>query len=248
MVSGWAGCFARHDRRSLFLPLVGLAMALCASTKPTNIDMMNLKQTLYGVGILVMLAGCSSTNDVVSKGPFQKRKYQKGWHVDLNTGKRSETAQAQKVAEKAWSEAEERTETAQAMQEVVPMAAAGVTLPMEQIPVVLQRVVTQKVEEEVTASAELVLYDKPQTVMDRLSPQSEARPSLPPAAPEGENDRTNGMAIAGFVCSLFIPILGLIFSAIALGQIKRRGGRGKGLATAGLVISIVTILLLIALL
>ncbi|TAF51257.1 MAG: DUF4190 domain-containing protein [Sphingobacteriia bacterium] len=50
---------------------------------------------------------------------------------------------------------------------------------------------------------------------------------------------TNGWAIAGFVCGILVPPLGIIFSAIALGQIKKRGEKGKGLAIAGLVIGIV---------
>lgn len=58
------------------------------------------------------------------------------------------------------------------------------------------------------------------------------------AAAEGKGD-IDGMAIAGFVLSLLIPILGLIFSAIALGRIKKSGKGGKGLATAGLVIGVV---------
>jgi hypothetical protein len=50
----------------------------------------------------------------------------------------------------------------------------------------------------------------------------------------------NGMAIAGFVLSLTIPLLGVIFSWIALSGIKRTGNEeGKGLATAGMVISTV---------
>lgn len=53
--------------------------------------------------------------------------------------------------------------------------------------------------------------------------------------------RTNGFAIAGFVLSFFVAILGLIFSAIALKQIGDRGEGGKGLAIAGLVLSIVWI-------
>jgi hypothetical protein len=50
----------------------------------------------------------------------------------------------------------------------------------------------------------------------------------------------NGMAIAGFVCSFFVPLLGLIFSWIALAGMGKTGNEeGKGLAIAGLVISIV---------
>lgn len=48
---------------------------------------------------------------------------------------------------------------------------------------------------------------------------------------------TNGMAIAGFVCSFFFQILGLIFSIIGLCQVKTSGEKGRGLAIAGIVIS-----------
>lgn len=63
--------------------------------------------------------------------------------------------------------------------------------------------------------------------------------SMPPAAP-----RNNGMAIAGFVLSFFCSPLGLIFSAIGLSQINKDPSQGgKGLAIAGLVISIVSFLI-----
>lgn len=57
------------------------------------------------------------------------------------------------------------------------------------------------------------------------------------AAAEGKE--TDGLAIAGFVLSLLIPIVGLVLSAIALGRIKKRNSGGRGLATAGLIIGIV---------
>lgn len=52
----------------------------------------------------------------------------------------------------------------------------------------------------------------------------------------------NGFAISGFVLSLTIWPMAFIFSPIALSQFKRNGenwNRGKGLATAGLIIAIV---------
>ena len=63
--------------------------------------------------------------------------------------------------------------------------------------------------------------------------------------PKNENvpTKTNGMAIAGFVCALatictgISAILGLIFSIVGLNQIKKTGEEGKGLAIAGIVIS-----------
>jgi Domain of unknown function (DUF4190) len=50
---------------------------------------------------------------------------------------------------------------------------------------------------------------------------------------------TNGFAIAALVCSFFSVIgglLGVIFGCVALNQIKQRGGQGKGMAIAGIVI------------
>ena len=51
--------------------------------------------------------------------------------------------------------------------------------------------------------------------------------------------KTNGMAIAGFVCSFFFALLGLIFSIIGMKQCEERGEDGYGLAKAGMIISIV---------
>ena len=64
--------------------------------------------------------------------------------------------------------------------------------------------------------------------------------------PRGGNNRpeSNGMAIAGFVLSFFIPLLGLIFSAIGVSRAKKLPQRtGYGLAVAGLIISILAIVI-----
>lgn len=58
--------------------------------------------------------------------------------------------------------------------------------------------------------------------------------------PQMRSQKTNGMAIAGFVLSFFCGLLGLIFSAVALSQIGKTGEGGKGLAIAGIVISVVS--------
>ncbi len=67
-----------------------------------------------------------------------------------------------------------------------------------------------------------------------------------------EEAGTNGLAVAGFVCSivglllsvwLLLAILGIVFSAIALSKIKRTGEGGRGLAMAGLIIGIVAVAL-----
>ena len=53
---------------------------------------------------------------------------------------------------------------------------------------------------------------------------------------------SNGMAIAGFILSFFIPLLGLIFSIIGLKRSKETNN-GKRLSTAGIIISCITMVI-----
>ena len=55
--------------------------------------------------------------------------------------------------------------------------------------------------------------------------------------------QTNTIAIVGFVLSFFIAIAGLVCSIIGYKKAPQYHGDGKGLATAGIVISIVEIVL-----
>lgn len=64
------------------------------------------------------------------------------------------------------------------------------------------------------------------------------RNAVVPTQPE--EPKSNGMAIAGFVCSFFIPILGWIFGGIGLSKAGKRKGKGKGLSIAALIISTLT--------
>lgn len=63
-------------------------------------------------------------------------------------------------------------------------------------------------------------------------------------------DRWNGMAIAGFVCSFIFSIVGLVLSIIGYNQTKKTGEKGKELALAGIIISglsiVMTIVMIIA--
>ena len=47
----------------------------------------------------------------------------------------------------------------------------------------------------------------------------------------------NGFAIAGFICSFFIPLLGWIFGGIGLNKAYKNGGKGEKLSIAALIIS-----------
>ena len=56
-------------------------------------------------------------------------------------------------------------------------------------------------------------------------------------ANESQNPQKNGMAIAGFVGSFFIPLLGWIFGGIGLARAGKREGKGKGFSIAAIAIA-----------
>lgn len=58
----------------------------------------------------------------------------------------------------------------------------------------------------------------------------------------------NGMAVAGFVCSFFIPILGWVFGGIGLSRAAKRNGKGKGFSVAAIVIASVNFIIALAML
>ena len=57
---------------------------------------------------------------------------------------------------------------------------------------------------------------------------------VPPPAPVN-----NGYAVTGFILAFFIPFVGLILSIIGCKNSKELGGKGKGLAIAGIILSII---------
>ncbi len=58
-----------------------------------------------------------------------------------------------------------------------------------------------------------------------------------------ETPKTNVLAIVGFILAFFFPIAGLVCSIIGKNKVAECDGNGKGLATAGIVISIVEMVL-----
>ncbi|GAA4587546.1 hypothetical protein GCM10023194_36840 [Planotetraspora phitsanulokensis] len=50
---------------------------------------------------------------------------------------------------------------------------------------------------------------------------------------------SNGLAVAGFVLAFLVAPIGFILSIVGLVQAPKRGGKGRGLAIAGIVISLV---------
>lgn len=54
--------------------------------------------------------------------------------------------------------------------------------------------------------------------------------------------KTNTMSVVGLVLAFFFPIVGLVLSIIGLRQCREKGEGGRGLAIAGIVISILEII------
>ncbi|MGI5206683.1 DUF4190 domain-containing protein [Spirillospora sp. CA-108201] len=85
------------------------------------------------------------------------------------------------------------------------------------------------------------------------APYSPPPPPMPgdhgPGSPYGSGaEKTNGLAIAAFVTGLLgcFGVVGLILGAVSLSQIAKKGGKGRGLAIAGIVLSCLWIVLGIA--
>lgn len=64
---------------------------------------------------------------------------------------------------------------------------------------------------------------------------------LTDAPKQQSQEKTNILAIIGFVLAFIFPIAGLICSIIGKNNVEECGGNGKALATAGIAISIVEI-------
>ncbi len=98
------------------------------------------------------------------------------------------------------------------------------------------------------------------TVPAASEPAAPPAPTAPPTPPPAYAPPTaytvppapamNGMAIASFVTSLVLHpgVVAVILGHIAMSQIKKRGGGGKGFAIAGLIIGYVSIAIAIVLL
>ena len=57
---------------------------------------MRWSKVFFLAGLVAFLIGCSTTNDVVGRGPVQKRKYRSGWHLDFARSSARGTASERK--------------------------------------------------------------------------------------------------------------------------------------------------------
>ncbi len=67
----------------------------------------------------------------------------------------------------------------------------------------------------------------------------------PPAQSQSGENQTNTYAIVGLILAFFIPIVGFILSIVGLSKAKELGGSGSGLATAGIIVSLIDVVAVI---
>ena len=65
--------------------------------------------------------------------------------------------------------------------------------------------------------------------------------NTPATTAPGTAGRYNVLAIVGFILAFVFALAGLVVSIIALSQIKKTGERGRGLAIAGIIIGLLSI-------
>jgi hypothetical protein len=66
-----------------------------------------------------------------------------------------------------------------------------------------------------------------------------APPPAPAYQPVAAGQKTNVLAIVGFILAFVVTVAGIVVSFIALSQIKKTGEGGRGLALAGVILGFV---------
>lgn len=74
----------------------------------------------------------------------------------------------------------------------------------------------------------------PQQAAPQYRPQSAPAPTPSTATTLGQ---TNTFAVLAIVFAFLVPLAGIVFGHLGLGQIKRTGDAGRGIALTGLIIS-----------
>ncbi|MFT3883961.1 MAG: DUF4190 domain-containing protein [Flavobacteriales bacterium] len=207
---------------------------------------------LFLAGIALLgLSACSTSHEVVQSGPFQQRKYvNKGWFLELPSARKDKPKPVK--------------ETASAMAQTIAQEGAVPDGPVQATwtpgPLDLQ-VAAMPVEDESAPPAIVPPVKRPAAVTEPLIADDGYGMRATPArkvgaaaaavpllfTPRGDNvGGINIFALLGFILAFFIPIAGLILSIIGMKQTSPGDGHGHGLAVAGLIISIVALVVALA--
>ncbi|MEO8068330.1 MAG: hypothetical protein ABI599_11610 [Flavobacteriales bacterium] len=187
--------------------------------------------------LTLILSGCATSHDVVQNGIFQHRKYNHpGWFVDVPS--RTHTVEAPLPVA-----------TSQDPAPLPPtMSVVEVIAPDDrsELPELAQQgrdeeriVVQDNVNASLTTRALWVPSPRNQADAAFAPVPSIDRITIPDekASPQDAGG-LDIFALLGFIFAFIFPIAGLVLSIIGMNR-TRGGGRGHGLALAGLIISIV---------
>jgi hypothetical protein len=211
--------------------------------------MKNLKnQLFFGLALILVLSSCT----------MEKRMYMPGYHVEWNKSKHH--------ADK--SELTNINNTK--LSEQIPTIIIGESLTITNTET--DEFANTEVENSLSASAEnnpvILPFKKLVPLQENTQQKNEFKHSKNKVFfkkkeanklivdEKSVNNQISGFAIAGFVCSILgffllllvgwpflLGTLGVIFSALALGEIKNKNKSGKGFAIAGLIVGILDIIL-----
>ena len=202
------------------------------------------------IGLLAVLCGCAGSNQVVQKGVFQHRKYNHpGWFLDIPKQEGRSTGQVQDRAMMRPPVDEERSRAMVAEVPIVPLEAPVATIAAPQPPVAEQLMSPAELTNSDPGTDQASLRAMPITLEDVAKRTDRIFPAgsllalsrvLPQPASTDDVGGIDIFALLGFIFAFIFPIAGLVLSIIGLNR-TRGGGRGHGLALAGLILSIVFI-------
>lgn len=200
---------------------------------------------------IILLTGCSGTSELADNSIIQKRRYTKGYHLNIKSpfdARSGETVAAR-----------------DGEQDIEPLEPVSAVLTpeveLEEIPSSLTASLVTAGEPTTTATqvhdasserrhffSDVWKFRQSTSTASALTAQDEY--TIPP--------RTHGLAIAGFVApfvgiffaGLIMGVLAIVFSAIALGSINSHPDKykGKGLAIAGLILGVILVFAMLVLL
>jgi hypothetical protein len=217
--------------------------------------MKTLRQlSIIGLTVILGLTSCT----------MEKRVYMSGYHIEWNKNRhhadKSELASNNnaKQTEQNQTVTVEQTETASNAVDdsfAPPVNEENLTASVGNEQIILP----QKEKINLSSSHKVKTTDEEKET--KPSFKSEFKKGAKMILANADEPKTNGMALAGFICSLaglllfgfILGTLAVIFSAIGLGKINKDPAKwkGKGMAIAGLIIGVVDIvawLIIIALL
>lgn len=214
-----------------------------------------MRSALLLLTILLFLGACSTSNDVISKGPIQKRKYRPGWYVDIGFNERDgrDRSNNTHVARNAHA----RNEVIEAPDPTSWNGSATASLDTTRIG---PWVVDTRAPLAFSPSRTKVVHGQPplDARWHIQTPTKTAVPAEPPTLNDRAERPMNRTALWGFIIAyagligfFFFPELSyLIFAGFVLGiigllQVLHRKERGLGFAIAAILGPLAFILLAI---